>query len=149
MKKKKEKEKEKEREVPGKKEREMPGKKVKAGAKPPIRANTVRSILTSRRRQRAVLLRLNDEEVAKLGELACFHDLSRSNVLRMVLKQAHAETVVAPFQKQAKQEVAEAETALVKEAERRAENDRVDDLRRRLLHKVRVREKKNEEREGG
>ena len=89
--------------------------------------------LAERRRKRTFLLRLNDEEMAKLDELSATHNVSRSNVLRMLLKHGHTESVEKPLRAQAEGDVAS-------EAARLATNQRIDDLRKELLARLKVKD---------
>ena len=90
--------------------------------------------LAERRRKRTFLLRLNDEEMAKLDELSAMHNVSRSNVMRMLLKHGHSESVEKPLRAQAEVDVAS-------EAARLAMNERIDDLRKELLAGIKVKDK--------
>ena len=90
--------------------------------------------LAERRRKRTFLLRLNDEEMTKLDELSVTHNVSRSNVMRMLLKHGHAESVERPFRAQAEVDVAS-------EAARLAMNDRIEALRKELLAGLKVKDK--------
>lgn len=90
--------------------------------------------LVDRRRKRTFLLRLNDEEMAKLDELSATHNVSRSNVMRMLLKHGHSESVEKPLRAQAEVDVAS-------EAARLATNERIDDLRKELLARWKVSDK--------
>lgn len=82
--------------------------------------------MAERRRQRTFLLRLNDEEMAKLDELAVVHNVSRSNIMRMMLKHAYDEAVGGPLRERAESEIAA-------EASKRAVNDLIDNFRKELL----------------
>lgn len=89
-------------------------------------AKTPFDVLAERRRKRTILLRLNDDEMNQLEELSSMHNVTRSNVLRMLLKHGHAEMVEKPLRKIA-------ETDVAGEAQRLATNQRIDDLRKELL----------------
>ena len=91
--------------------------------------------LAERRRTRTFLLRLNDEEMMKLDELSATHNVSRSNVMRMLLKHGHSESVEKPLRAQAEVDVAG-------EAARLAMNERINDLRKELLARLKVKDKK-------
>ena len=91
-------------------------------------------VLADRRRKRTFLLRLNDEEMAKLDELSATHNVSRSNVMRMLLKHGHSEIVEKPLRAQAEVDVAS-------EAARLATNERIDDLRKELLARLKVKDR--------
>ena len=97
--------------------------------------------LAERRRKRTFLLRLNDEELTKLDELSAMHNVSRSNVLRMLLKHGHSESVETPFRVRAEVDVAG-------EAARLATNERIDDLRKELLERLKVKDKKKSTQRG-
>lgn len=91
--------------------------------------------LADRRRKRTFLLRLNDEELCQLDELSSLHNVSRSNVMRMLLKHGHSESVERPFR-------AKAEADIASEAARLATNQRIDDLRKELLAGLKAKDKK-------
>ena len=91
--------------------------------------------LAERRRKRTFLLRLNDEEMTKLDELSSIHNVSRSNVMRMLLKHGHSESVEKPLR-------AQAEVDIASEAARQAVDQRIADLRKELLVRVGVSDKK-------
>lgn len=105
-----------------------------------IQTRTPFDALAERRRKRTFLLRLNDEEMSQLYELAAMHNVSRSNVLRMLLKHGYVETVEKPLRKRAEVDIAG-------EAQRLATNQRIDDLRKELLAGLKVKgEKKGDRR---
>lgn len=92
-------------------------------------------LLAERTRKRTFLLRLNDDELTMLQELAVMHNVSRSNVMRMALKHAHQEGVENPLRVRAEVDVAS-------EAARLATNERIDDLKKELLARVAAVEKR-------
>ena len=91
--------------------------------------------LAERKRKRTFLLRLNDDEMTKLDELSAMHNVSRSNVMRMLLKHGHEEGVQKPLR-------ARAEVDVASEAARLATNERIDDLKKELLARIRVVDKR-------
>ena len=91
--------------------------------------------LAERRRRRTFLLRLNDDELRKLDELAAANDVPRSSALRMALTRTHAEVVEAPVRERA-------ETDVAREAARLAVNERITELKDELLAGVRSRKTK-------
>ena len=98
-------------------------------------------LLADRKRKKTFLLRLNDDELNMLLELSAMKNVSRSNVMRMLLKQGHAEIVEKPLR-------AQAEVDVVREAARLATNDQIEHLRKELLARVRVVEKRTTKKGG-
>ena len=107
-----------------------PGRRTTAAVARRSDVRTPFDRLGDRRRKKTFLLRVNDDELRMIQELAVIHGMSRSNALRMMVKQAHAAVVERPLR-------AQAETDVAREAARLAVNERVEELREEILSGIR------------
>lgn len=104
----------------------MKGKKEAMVTTTAGRPKTPFDALAERQRKRTLLLRLNDAEMTKLEELSALHNVSRANVMRMLLNHGHTEAVETPFRKKSEAEIE-------REAVRRAIDDQVETMKKELL----------------